>query len=170
MRRLLAAFSILIAAVAAVFLAVFVLRPSSPVLVPTTNVTIEPPAGYRASKRFPGIEDTGADGSFTVNIFPAQAVESLGTLFGSLERAKPTLNNRGIAVEGTETIVWNGGEVLLFHGTQKNEEGVLYEKWIAVFIDERPVMVAFQEPRPGKLSKDAIVKAFSSVAIDKSIP
>lgn len=138
----------------------------SRVLVPTTNVTIEPPSGYEVSVRFPGIEDTRVDGSFTVNIFPAQAVGSLGEMFASVERATPTLNNRGITVEGTETIRWNEKDVLLFRGNQKNDEGVLYEKWIAVFVDERPVMVAFQEPRPGKLSREAIISTFRSVQFD----
>lgn len=136
------------------------------ILVPTTNVSIVPPDGYEASLRFPGVEDVNTDGSFTVNSFPVQAIGSLGEMFGSVERATPTLNNRGIVVEGTEAIQWNEKEVLLFRGSQKNDEGVLYEKWIAVFIAERPVMIAFQEPRPGKVEKQQLIEAFKSVTID----
>ena len=138
---------------------------SKRVLVPTTNVTIVPPANYKVSFRFPGIEDVTTDGSFTVNSFPIQAVGSLGEMFASVERATPTLNNRGIVVEGTETITWNKNEMILFRGTQKDDGGVLYEKWIAVYIKERPIMVAFQEPRPGKLSKQQVIDAFASVAV-----
>lgn len=137
------------------------------VQVPTTNVTMLPPKGYETSSRFPGIEDTSTDGSFTVNSFPAQAIGSLGEMFSSVARATPTLNNRGIVVEGTETIQWNNMPVLLFRGTQKNDEGVLYEKWIAVFIAQRPIMVAFQEPRPGKLTRQEVIDAFASVAVQQ---
>jgi len=137
------------------------------VQVPTTNVTMLPPSGYAASTRFPGIEDIDTDGSFTVNSFPAQAIGSLGEMFASVERATPTLNNRGIVVEGTETIQWNDMPVLLFRGTQKNDGGVLYEKWIAVFIAQRPIMVAFQEPRPGKLTRQEVIDAFASVVVQQ---
>lgn len=133
--------------------------------VPTTNVTIVPPPGYAVSKRFPGVEDIESNGSFTVNIFPVQSVGSLGAMFASVDRATPTLNNRGIHVEGTETITWKGKPVLLFRGNQKDAKGVVYEKWIAVFVEERPIMVAFQEPRPGKLSSDQIIAAFASVDV-----
>ena len=135
--------------------------------VPTTDISMEAPRGYSVSQRFPGIENTANDGSFTVNSFPRQAIGSLGEMFASVERATPTLHNRGISVEGTETIQWNDKPVLLFRGTQKNEENILYEKWIAVFIDERPIMIAFQEPRPGKLTKDEVVKAFASVRVER---
>lgn len=133
--------------------------------VPTTDVTIVPPKGYVVSKRFPGVEDIQSSGSITVNVFPVQSIGSLGALFASVERATPTLNNRGIHVEGTETITWKGKPVLLFRGNQKDAKGVIYEKWIAVFVEERPIMVAFQEPRPGKLNADAIIAAFASVDV-----
>ncbi|MEM8796326.1 MAG: hypothetical protein AAGE61_12225 [Pseudomonadota bacterium] len=126
-------------------------------------ISMVPPADYKLSKRFPGIEDPATDGSFTVNQFPVQSTEALSELFGSRARAEPTLNNRGILVEGLETISFNDQDMLLFRGTQNNEEGVLYEKWIAVFIGPRPVMVAFQEPRPGSLSKAQIMETFASV-------
>jgi len=125
-----------------------------------------PPSGYQLSERFPGLEDTSVDGSFTVNVFPVQATRSLSELFGSVERATPTLNNRGITVEGTETLSWEGQDILLFFGTQPSD-GVVYEKWIGVFVKERPVMVAFQEPQPGKLDRATIIKAFASVKFNE---
>ncbi len=126
-------------------------------------MSLQAPFGYKASLRFPGIEDTSTNGSFTINRFPVQAIGSLGAMFASRERAEPTLNNRGIALEGVEEIVWRDEKVLLFRGTQKNKDSVLYEKWLAVFIAERPIMIAFQEPRPGKLSKQQIIDVFSSL-------
>lgn len=163
-------YTILIALVGAAYLLVSYFIPTSTrVLVPTTNITILPPKNYKVSFRFPGIEDTKTNGSFTVNTFPVQAIGSLGEMFSSIERATPTLNNRGIVVEGTETITWNNDEVILFRGTQKNDEDVLYEKWIAVYIKERPIMVAFQEPRPGKLSKQQIIDAFLSVDVNPDL-
>lgn len=166
MQRQITIYCVLIVLVSIAYLVVSYFVPSSSrVLVPTTNVSMVPPAQYKVSFRFPGIEDTKTNGSFTVNSFPVQAIGSLGEMFSSVDRATPTLNNRGITVEGTETITWNDDEVILYRGTQKNDEGVLYEKWIAVFIKDRPIMVAFQEPRPGKLTKQQLIDAFSSVAV-----
>lgn len=135
----------------------------SRVLVPTTNITLTPPSGYSASLRFQGIENTVTDGSFTVSTFPQQAIGSLGQMFSSVERATPTLNNRGIRVEEVIEIEWNNEKVLLFRGNQKNEDNILYDKWIAVFVDSRPIMMAFQEPRPGKLDRNAIITTFESL-------
>ena len=163
-------YTILIVLVGLAYLLVSYLAPvSTRVLVPTTNVTILPPVNYKVSFRFPGVEDVNTDGSFTVNSFPVQAIGSLGEMFSSVERATPTLNNRGIVVEGTETITWNDNEMLLFRGTQKDDAGVLYEKWIAVYIKERPIMVAFQEPRPGKLTRQQVIDAFASVVVNDDL-
>ena len=136
------------------------------VIIPTTIASLEPPQGYEPSLRFPGVEDTDTDGSFTLNSFPVQAVGSLGEMFASVDRATPTLNNRGITVEETVPITWQGKQVLLFRGKQNNDEGVPHEKWIAVFIAERPYMMAFQEPAPGKLAQEDIIKTFSSLRLD----
>lgn len=166
LKRLLTVYSVLIVLVGAALWLTHTFAPfSNRVLVPTTNITMVPPQNYKVSFRFPGVEDIKTNGSFTVNSFPVQAVGSLGEMFASRERAEPTLNNRGIVVEGTETISWNGDEVILYRGTQKDDEGVLYEKWIALFIKDQPIMVAFQEPRPGKLTKEQIIDAFSSVTV-----
>ena len=136
------------------------------VIIPTTIASLEPPQGYEPSLRFPGVEDTSADGSFTLNSFPVQAIGSLGEMFASVDRATPTLNNRGITVEETVPITWQGKQVLLFRGKQNNDEGVPHEKWIAVFIAERPYMMAFQEPVPGKLAQEDIIKTFSSLRLN----
>ncbi|MEP3234111.1 MAG: hypothetical protein ABJO30_14895 [Hyphomicrobiales bacterium] len=136
------------------------------VIIPTTIASLEPPQGYEPSLRFPGVEDTNTDGSFTLNSFPVQAIGSLGEMFASVDRATPTLNNRGITVEETIPITWQGKQVLLFRGKQNNDEGVPHEKWIAVFVAERPYMMAFQEPVPGKLRQEDVIKTFSSLRLD----
>lgn len=136
------------------------------IIIPTTIASLEPPSGYEPSLRFPGVEDVDTDGSFTLNSFPVQAIGSLGEMFASVERAKPTLNNRGITVEETVPITWQGKQVLLFRGKQNNSEGEPYEKWIAVFVAERPYMMAFQEPVPGKLAHEEVIRTFSSLRFD----
>lgn len=159
----------IIGVVAAVSLAAifwFTVDQDRRVIIPTTIASLEPPKGYEPSLRFPGVEDTRTDGSFTLNSFPVQAVGSLGEMFASVDRATPTLNNRGITVEETVPITWQGKQVLLFRGKQNNDEGVPHEKWIAVFLAERPYMMAFQEPVPGKLAQEDIIKTFSSLRLD----
>lgn len=139
------------------------------VQIPTSIISMVPPPNYTISQRFPGLENTNVDGSFTINVFPQQSSEALGELFGSRERAEPTLNNRGIHVEGVETIPFEDSKILLFRGWQASEDDVEYEKWIGVFIKERPVMVAFQEPRPGILTKAQVMEAFASVRFDVQV-
>ncbi len=135
------------------------------VVVPGTSVTMLPPEGFTIAGGFTGFENVEKQGSFLIAEFPAEAVAQLSGLFADQSGAAAAFAQKGITVESREEIDSADGETIpLLRGIQE-ADGVTLEKWMALYVADKVVMVTFQIPKDNALDEDAMKAAFASVKL-----
>jgi len=127
-----------------------------------------PPAGFVASKRFPGFEHPDTKSSMVLATLPSQA-------YGELEASisPESLKKQGVTEEKRETLTLANGKALLVTGTEQDKEGKKLRKWMFLGqLQEGVALVAVIVPEPGlKTFSDAMIRtSLTSLAIRPSVP
>ncbi len=139
-------------------------KAAEPTAVPGTTVTMTPPEGFVAAADFAGFMDIEKQGSFLVSEMPGPALVQLSPLFADENRAAKSFATKGITITGREEIETAAGETVpLLHGTQAIN-GVVLDKWIALYGGEKTVMITFQIPQENALEPQTMKAAFVSVS------
>lgn len=137
---------------------------AEPMAVPGTTVSMTPPEGFVAATDFAGFMDTEKQGSFFVAEMPGPALVQLAPLFADEDLAARSFAAKGITIAGREEIETAAGETVpLLHGTQA-ANGVVLDKWMALYGGEKTVMVTFQIPQGNALDGEMMKAAFASVS------
>lgn len=135
-----------------------------PMAVPGTTVTMTPPEGFVASTDFAGFVNAEKQASFLVAEMPAAALVQLSPLFADQDLAAKSFATKGITVTEREEIETVAGETVpLLHGTQA-ANGVVLDKWMALYGGEKTVMITFQIPEEHALDAETMKAAFASVS------
>lgn len=135
------------------------------VAVPGTSVTMTPPEGFTIAGGFVGFESVEKQGSFLIAEFPAEAASQLSGLFADQSGAAAAFAQKGITIESREEIDNADGDTIpLLRGSQE-ANGVTLEKWMALYVAEKVVMVTFSVPKDKALDEDAMKAAFASVKL-----
>ncbi len=110
------------------------------VRVEGTRVTLQPPAGFTAAKRFPGLECAGKQASVMVTEMPVPAHEVVKGM--TTER----LAAAGMSLLASRAVQVDGRDAVLLHVGQ-SAGGVAYRKWMLIAGDEkRSVLVVGAYP------------------------
>ncbi len=72
---------------------------ATPIDIPGTSVSLEPPAGFTISDNFAGLENTASGSTITINELPFEAYEEVATVFSTTEAATEALVRQGIIIE-----------------------------------------------------------------------
>src|SRR4029077_1762265 len=114
-----------------------------------------PPAGFVASKRFPGFEDPDTRSSIVIATLPAQA-------YANLEASISTeaLKKQGITEDNRETLTLAKGKALFVMGYEQ-ENGERFRKWMLLGqLPEGVALVAVAAPEAAvKTYTDDVVRA-----------
>jgi hypothetical protein len=129
-----------------------------------------PPAGFVASKRFPGFEHPDTKSTMVLATGPSQA-------YGELEQqiSPEALKTQGVTEEKRETLTLANanGKGLLVTGSEQDKEGKKLRKWMLLGqLPEGVALVAVLVPEPGlKTISDAMVRtSLASLAIRPTVP
>jgi hypothetical protein len=127
-----------------------------------------PPAGFVASKHFPGFEHPDTRSSMVLATLPSQA-------YGELEASisPESLKKQGVTEEKRETLTLTNGKALLVTGNEQDKEGKKLRKWMFLGqLQEGVALVAVIVPEPGlKTFSDAMIRtSLTSLAIRPSVP
>jgi hypothetical protein len=132
-----------------------------------SHIGFVPPAGFVASKRFPGFEDPDSRSSIVIATLPAQA-------YASLEASVSTeaLKKQGVIEDKRETLTLANGKALLVMGYEQ-ENGQKFRKWM--LLGQLPAgvaLVAVVVPEAGlKTYTDDVVRAsLSTLAVRAVVP
>lgn len=137
---------------------------AEPMVVPGTTVTMAPPEGFVAAADFAGFLDMEKQGSFFVAEMPGAALVQLSALFADEDLAERSFATKGITITGREEIETAAGETVpLLHGTQA-ANGVVLDKWMALYGGEKTVMITFQIPQVNALDVETTKAVFASVS------
>ncbi|MFK0206329.1 LpqN/LpqT family lipoprotein [Agrobacterium sp. NPDC090283] len=137
---------------------------AEPTAVPGTTVTMTPPEGFVAATDFAGFLDMENQGSFFVAEMPGAAFVQLSPLFADEDLAKRSFATKGITITGRQEIETAAGETVpLLHGTQA-ANGVVLDKWMALYGGEKTVMITFQIPQDSALDVETMKTVFASVS------
>jgi hypothetical protein len=129
-----------------------------------------PPAGFVASKRFPGFEHPDTKSWIALATLPSQA-------YGELEQSisPEALKKQGVTEEKREnlTLANASGKALLVIGNEQDKEGKKLRKWM--FLGQLPEGVALVSvivPEPGlkTFSDDMIRTSLASLALRPTVP
>lgn len=132
--------------------------------VPGTTVTMTPPEGFVAATDFAGFMDGDKQGSFLVVEMPGAALVQLSPLFADKDLAAQSFATKGITITEREEIDTAAGDTVpLLHGTQATN-GVVLDKWMALYGGEKTVMITFQIPQEHALDVETMKTAFASVS------
>lgn len=95
------------------------------VRVPGTRASLQPPAGFSASQRFPGFERQSAQASIVITELPAPATEVMKGM------TKDALAGKGMDVLSSTPVKMEGREALLLEIAQ-SAAGTQFRKWMLV--------------------------------------
>ena len=107
---------------------------AEPVRVPGTNVSLQPPAGFASSERFPGFQSPELQASIMVTQMPAPVAEVLKGM------NKESLATRGMTLLSSSTETAGGREALLLQLAQ-SAGGADYLKWMLVTGDPKTTVI-----------------------------
>lgn len=119
-----------------------------PTRVPGTKVTMDPPAGFVPSARFPGFENAQQAASIVVSELPGPASAMQKGMTAE------TLATRGVTLLHRETVKVDGQDAVLLQGTQ-SASGATFSKWMLIAGDAKKtimIVAAFPESAGGELS------------------
>jgi hypothetical protein len=129
-----------------------------------------PPAGFVASKHFPGFEHPDTKSSMVLATLPLQA-------YGELEASisSESLKKQGVTEEKRETLTLASanGKALLVTGSEQDKEGKKLRKWM--FLGQLPegvALVAVIVPEPGlKTFSDAMIRtSLATLTLRPTVP
>jgi hypothetical protein len=123
------------AVIIAIFLACFTQSSfAQPVRVPGTGVTLSPPQGFAAARRYPGFEDPHAQATIMVTELPVDAAEMIRSM------TKPALATKGITVVSAHDLVVNDRPARLLE-VRQTAAGVEVGKWMLIAGDTRTTVM-----------------------------
>lgn len=127
-----------------------------------------PPAGFVASKHFPGFEHPDTKSSMVLATLPSQA-------YGELEASisPDSLKKQGVTEEKRENVTLTNGKALLVTGSEQDKEGKKLRKWMLLGqLPEGVALVAVMVPEAGlKTFTDAMIRtSLTSLAIRPTVP
>jgi hypothetical protein len=140
---------------------------AEPIFPLGSHIGFVPPAGFVASKRFPGFEDPGTRSSIVIATLPPQA-------YANLEASVTTeaLKKQGIAEDKRETLTLAEGKALFVMGYEQ-ENGEKFRKWMLLSqLPEGVALVAVVVPEAAvKTYTDDVVRAsLSTLAVRAVVP
>ena len=142
-------------------------RAADAVFPPASRIGMVPPAGFVASKRFPGFENPGNEGTIMLLALPPQLLgQAEATLNGEALKAA------GITEDSRETVTLPSGQAELVVGTEE-ENGEKFRKWM--FLAMMPEGVAVVAVRIADKSRAAypdqvIHDALATLAVRAVVP
>jgi len=137
------------------------------VFPPASRIGIVPPPGFVASKRFPGFENPGSDGTIMMMTLPPQLLaQAEATLTEEAVKAQ------GIAEDKREAMTLANGTAQLVAGTEE-ENGEKFRKWM--FLALMPEGAAVVAVRIKDASRDTypdavIQDALASLTVRSVVP
>jgi hypothetical protein len=143
---------------------------ADPVFPLGSRMGFVPPAGFVASKHFPGFEHPDTKASMVLATLPLQA-------YGELEASisPDALKKQGVTEEKRETLALAraNGKALLVTGSEQDKEGRKLRKWM--FLGQLPegvALVAVMVPEPGwKSISDAMIRtSLESLSLRPTVP
>ncbi len=137
---------------------------AEPLAIPGTPVTMTPPAGYRVSERFSGLEHPASGGSFLVNMLPATALPELTRLFQSFDSISAGMRPRGVSVTERHVVDVDGAAQTVYRGSQA-AGGLVFDKYLALYAGDAATIVSFQAPEGAGPSEAAVLATFASVRL-----
>lgn len=133
--------------------------------VPGTTVSLVPIEGWTPADGFAGFMNTETEASALVAELPAEAHAQLVPLFIDLNLAKASFASQGVDVAELSTLTTESGvEVPLISGKQ-SAGGVTFDKWIALFVGDKTVMVTVQAPEAAGLDAASVEAMIASVVL-----
>jgi hypothetical protein len=143
---------------------------ADPVFPPGSRMGFVPPAGFVASKHFPGFEHPDTKSSMVLATLPTQA-------YGELEQSisPDALKKQGVTEEKRETLTLanTSGKALLVTGSEQDKEGRKLRKWMFLGqLQEGVAVVAVMVPEPGwKTFSDAMIRtSLASLSLRPTVP
>jgi hypothetical protein len=140
---------------------------ADPVFPLGSRMGFVPPAGFVASKRFPGFENPDTRSSIVLATLPPQAYAELEASI-----APEALKKQGITEEKRETLTLASGKALLVTGTEQDKDKKL-RKWMLLGqLREGVALVAVMVPEAGLKSypDDVIRASLSTLAVRAVVP
>jgi hypothetical protein len=140
---------------------------AEPIFPLGSHIGFVPPAGFVASKRFPGFEDPDTRSSIVIATLPAQAY---ATLDASL--TTEALKKQGVTEDKRETLTLARGKALFVMGYEQ-ESGQKFRKWMLLGqLPEGVALVAVVVPEAAlKTYTDDVVRAaLSTLAVRAVVP
>lgn len=123
------------------------------VRVPGTRATLQPPAGFTPSQRFPGFEQQASQASIVVTEIPAPAVDMMKGM------SKDALATRGMTLLSSTPVKMDERDALLLEVAQ-NAAGTAFRKWMLVSGDAAAsVLVVGTYPQSAATALSAPLRA-----------
>src|SRR5215475_752809 len=140
---------------------------AEPIFPLGSHIGFVPPAGFVASKRFPGFEDPDTRSSIVIATLPPQA-------YANLEASLTTeaLKKQGVTEDKRETVALANGKALLVIGYGE-ENGERFRKWMLLGqLPEGVALVAVAVPEAAvKTYTDDVVRAsLATLAVRDVVP
>jgi hypothetical protein len=142
-------------------------RAADAVFPAASRIGLVPPAGFVASKRFPGFENPGSEGTIMLLALPPQ-------LLGQAEATltEEALKSAGITEDSRETVTLPSGNAELVVGTEE-ENGEKFRKWM--FLAMMPegvavVAVRIADKNRGAYPDQVIHDALATLAVRAVVP
>jgi hypothetical protein len=140
---------------------------AEPIFPLGSHIGFVPPAGFVASKRFPGFENVDARSSIVIATLPPQA-------YSDLEASITTeaLKKQGITEDKRETLTLSKGKALFVMGNEQ-ENGQKFRKWMLLGqLAEGVALVAVLVPEASvkTYSDDVIRASLSTLAVRAVVP
>jgi hypothetical protein len=140
---------------------------AEPVFPLASHIGFVPPAGFVASKRFPGFEDPDTRSSIVIATLPAQA-------YANLEASLTTeaLKKQGVTEDKRETVTLANGKAVLVMGYEQ-ENGEKFRKWM--LLGQLPqgvalVAVVVPEAAVKTYTDDVVRTSLSTLAVRAVVP
>jgi hypothetical protein len=140
---------------------------ADPIFPLGSHIGFVPPAGFVASKRFPGFEDPDTRSSIVIATLPAQA-------YANLEASLTTeaLKKQGITEDKRETLTLGNGKALFVMGYEQENGERFRKSMLFGQLPEGVVLVAVAVPEAAlKTYTDDVVRAaLSTMAVRAVVP
>lgn len=137
---------------------------ASPIVIPGTSVSLDPPAGFTVSENFSGLENSQSGSSITINELPLEAYEEISTIFSTEEAATEALLRQGIAIEDYTVLDVGETQVPLLRGTQQAAGGAV-TKYITLFKGETTILVTFNIIDSNEIPQDVVETTVASITL-----
>lgn len=131
---------------------------------PGSIVAMTPPPGFVPARRFSGFQNPDIGGTILIAEMGLEAKGDMVGIFTSLETAKTPFARQGVELEERVEIDGASAPAFVYRGVQ-SANGVVYEKWVGLFIGDKVAIVSFQAPRGRAPSRAVIAQSFASVEL-----